>query len=93
MLVEEPTPSSCRVTERTEFDEGEERDWWWSRTVVLDDHLAFFARNLPKGESKIVYHMRAEQAGRATALPARAQNMYDPGRWASTAETRVGVAK
>ena len=93
VLVEEPTPSSCRVTERTELGEGEEKDWWWSQTVVLDDHLAFFARNLPKGESKIVYHMRAEQAGRAVALPARAANMYDPGRWASTAETRVRVEK
>lgn len=93
VLVEEPTPSSCRVTERTELGEYEEKTWWWSRTVILDDHLAFFARELPKGESKIVYHMRAEAAGRATALPARAENMYDPGRWASTAETRVEVAR
>jgi hypothetical protein len=93
VLVEEPTPSSCRVTERTELDQGEEKTWWWSRTVVLDDHLAFFARSLPKGESKIVYYMRAEAAGRASALPARAANMYDPGRWASTAETRVEVSK
>ncbi len=93
VLVEEPTPSSCRVTERTELGEYEEKGWWWSRTLILDDHLAFFARNLPKGESKIVYHMRAEAAGRATALPARAANMYDPGRWASTAETRVEIVK
>ncbi len=93
VLVEEPTPSSCRVSERTELEEGETKDWWWSRTVVLDDHLAFFARDLPKGESKIVYHMRAETAGRAVALPARAENMYDPGRWASTAETGVTVAR
>ena len=93
VLVEEPTPSSCRVTERTELEEGETKDWWWSRTVVLDDHLAFFARNLPQGESQIVYHMRAEGAGKAVALPARADNMYDPGRWASTAATRVGVSR
>ena len=93
VLVTEPTPSSCRVTERTDLEEGEEKDWWWSRTVVLDDHLAFFARNLPKGESKMVYHMRAEAAGVASALPARAENMYDPGRWASTAETKVEVSK
>ena len=82
-----------RGTERTELEEGETKDWWWSRTVVLDDHLAFFARDLPQGESKIVYHMRAEAAGRAVALPARAENMYDPGRWASTAETDVAVTK
>ena len=93
VLVEEPTPSSCRVAERTELEEGETKDWWWSRTVVMDDHLAFFARDVPRGESKIVYHMRAEAAGRAAALPARAENMYDPGRWASTAETDVTVAR
>ena len=93
VLVTEPTPSSCRVNERTELADGEEKGWWWSRTVVLDDRLAFFARNLPKGESRIVYHMRAEAAGLASALPARAENMYDPGRWASTAETRVEVSR
>jgi len=93
VLVEEPTPSSCRVTERTELDQYEAKTWWWSRTVVLDDHLAFFARSLPKGESKIVYHMRAEAAGKACALPARAANMYVPVRWASTAETRVEVSR
>lgn len=93
VMVEEPTPSSCRVNERTEIDPYEEKAWWWSRTVVRDDRLAFFARNLPKGESKITYNMRAEQAGLASALPGRVENMYDPGRWASSAETKVEVEK
>lgn len=96
VLVEEPTPSNCRITERDDLDEGggeEAKTWWWSRTVILDDHLAFFARNLPKGESKIVYNMRAEQAGEAHALPTTVRNMYDPGRWASDAEDLVGVTR
>lgn len=93
VMVEEPTPSSCRVTERTELETYEEKGWWWSRTVLMDDHVAFFARSLPKGESKITYHMRAEAAGKAIALPSRAGNMYDPGRWAATAEDRVEVTK
>lgn len=93
VLIEEPTPSSCRVTERTEISPEEEWSWWWSRTVMMDDHLAFFARHVPKGDSKISYNMRAEQAGEARALPTTVKNMYDPGRWASTAETTVEVAK
>ncbi|RYG43113.1 hypothetical protein EON79_17615, partial [bacterium] len=93
VMGEEPTPSSCRVNERTELNPYEEKTWWWSRTVVRDDRLAFFARDLPKGESKITYNMRAEQAGTASALPARIENMYDPGRWASTAETMIQVQK
>jgi len=93
VLVEEPTPSNCRVTERTELEEYEPKSWWWSRTLILDDHLAFFTRWLPKGESKITYNMRAEQAGQVRALPSTIDNMYDPGRWASTAETTVEVTK
>ena len=93
VLVEEPTPSDCRVTEREELADGEEWSWWWSRTVIMDDHLAFFARRIPKGESKITYNMRAEQVGTSSALPSTVRNMYDPGRWASSAETKIEVSK
>jgi hypothetical protein len=91
ILVDEPTPSACRVTERDDLADGEEWSWWWSRTVILDDHLAFFARHLPKGESKITYNMRAEQIGRVRALPTTVRNMYDPGRWASGSADVVEV--
>jgi uncharacterized protein YfaS (alpha-2-macroglobulin family) len=93
VLVEEPTPSDCRVTERDELADGEEWSWWWSRTVIMDDHLAFFARRIPKGESKITYNMRAEQVGTSSALPSTVRNMYDPGRWASSAEAKIEVIK
>jgi uncharacterized protein YfaS (alpha-2-macroglobulin family) len=91
ILVDEPTPSACRVTERDDLADGEEWSWWWSRTVILDDHLAFFARHLPKGESKITYNMRAEQIGRVRALPTTVRNTYDPGRWASGSADVVEV--
>lgn len=93
VMVEEPTPSSCRVTERTELEQYESKSWWWSRTVLMDDHAAFFARTLGKGVSKIAYTMRAEQAGEARALPSTVRNMYDPGRWASSAEATLEVTK
>jgi uncharacterized protein YfaS (alpha-2-macroglobulin family) len=93
VMVDEPTPSACRVTERAELGEDEEWSWWWSRTVILDDKLAFFARHLPKGESKITYNMRAEQVGKVRALPTSVRNMYDPGRWASGAEAKIQVTE
>ena len=91
VLIEEPTPASCRVTEREDLGEYEEWNWWWSRTVILDDHLAYFATSLPKGESKISYTMRAEQAGKVCALPTTVANMYDPVRYASSAEADLEV--
>jgi len=93
VMVDEPTPSACRVTERDDLAEGEEWSWWWSRTVIMDDHLAFFARHLPKGESKITYNMRAEQIGKVRALPTSVRNMYDPGRWASGAAAKIEVKR
>jgi hypothetical protein len=93
VMVDEPTPSACRVTERDDLADGEEWSWWWSRTVIMDDHLAFFARHLPKGDSKITYNMRAEQIGRVRALPTSVRNMYDPGRWASGAASQIEVGQ
>ena len=93
VMVDEPTPSACRVTERDDLADGEEWSWWWSRTVIMDDHLAFFARHLPKGNSKITYNMRAEQIGRVRALPTSVRNMYDPGRWASGAASQIEVGQ
>jgi uncharacterized protein YfaS (alpha-2-macroglobulin family) len=93
VMVEDPTPSHCRVTEREDIGEGEEWVWWWSRNVIRDDRIAIFARNLPKGESKVAYTMRAEGTGTASALPTWAGNMYDPSAYASTGETRLEIAR
>ncbi|AIE84482.1 MG2 domain-containing protein [Fimbriimonas ginsengisoli] len=93
VMIEEPTPSSCRVQERDAIGQYEEWGYWWSRTVIRDDRIAFFATWVPKGVSKISYTMRAEQAGRVRVLPTRAANMYDPATSASTAEATLEVAK
>jgi len=91
LLIEEPTPSNCRVMEREEIGEYEEWSYWWSRTVVRDDRVAFFARSMPAGTHKIQYQMRAEGPGVGSSLPAVLANMYDPGQRASSAETRLKV--
>ncbi|MBI1331901.1 MAG: hypothetical protein GC165_03380 [Armatimonadetes bacterium] len=93
VLIEEPTPSSCRIQEREELGAGEEWGWWWSRTVVLDDHLAYFARYLDKGTQKITYTLRAEQAGSTRALPTTVENMYDPSMSSSTGDQLIEVTK
>jgi uncharacterized protein YfaS (alpha-2-macroglobulin family) len=93
VMIEEPTPSSCRVQEREDISDSEEWSYWWSRTVIRDDRLAFFTTSLPKGVSKITYTMRAEQIGKVRTLPTTVGNMYDPAKSSSTSETVLEVTK
>ncbi len=93
VMIEEPTPSSCRVQEREQLGESEEWSNWWSRTVMRDDRLAFFATSIPAGDSKITYTMRAEQAGKVRSLPSSIANMYDPTVHASTGDAVLEVTK
>ncbi|HJP83930.1 MAG TPA: alpha-2-macroglobulin family protein [Fimbriimonadaceae bacterium] len=91
VMVEDPVPSNCRVTERDEPYEDEEWGWWWARTVIRDDRVSFFARTLPSGDSEFTYFMRAESDGKSNALPTRVGNMYDPEDYASTREIGLEV--
>ncbi len=91
VMLEDPVPSNCRVTERDEIFEDEQWGWWWARTVVLDDRVSFFARTLTKGENEFSYIMRAESAGKSNALPSRIGNMYDPDDYGSNAEAPLEV--
>ena len=93
MLIEDRTPSNVRITEREDPGLDDSWDYWWSRTVVLDDRAAFFSRRIPKGTSKITYMFRAEGSGTSQALPALVSNMYDPSRRASSAENLLTVQK
>jgi len=91
VLVEDPVPSNCRVTERDAPYEDEEWGWWWARTVILDDRVSFFARSLPSGDHEFNYIMRAEGDGKSNALPTRVGNMYDPEDIASAGEFGLRV--
>ena len=93
LMIEEPTPSSCRVQEREQLGEYEEWNFWWSRTVIKDDRLAYFVTDLPPGVHKVSYTMRAEQAGKIHCLPTSVANMYDPTKYSSTAENILEVVK
>jgi uncharacterized protein YfaS (alpha-2-macroglobulin family) len=93
MMVEDPIPSGCRITEREYLSEGEMWSYWWSQTVVRDDRAAFFIRYMPAGVQKLSYTMRAEQVGLGHALPPYVTNMYDPEQMASGGETLLKVSE
>lgn len=88
VLVEVPTPANMRVVEN---DSPEYWSWWYSDISILDDKVAFFMRYVPKGTSKIEYHLRAEAPGVAAALPATAYAMYNDARRGSSAAIQLEV--
>jgi uncharacterized protein YfaS (alpha-2-macroglobulin family) len=91
MMIEDPMPSNFRNMEG-DIDYSD-TGWWWSKTVVRDDRIAFFARWLPKGESTISYNMRAESPGLGGCLPTHIENMYDPGQRASDRSSDLRVVR
>ncbi len=91
IMVEDPTPSNCRVTDREEGDDGEEWSFWWDRFVIRDTKVAFFMRNLPEGTQTITYTIRAEGLGQSHVLPTSMSNMYDLAERSSSAESLLVV--
>jgi hypothetical protein len=91
VIIEDPIPSNCRVNERGEVDSYEDWSSWWAQTIVRDDRVAFFVTDLPAGEHKFSYVMRAENEGVGRALPTLIYNMYDPDLRASTASSSFTV--
>ncbi|MDR3691640.1 MAG: MG2 domain-containing protein [Fimbriimonas sp.] len=91
LLIEDPTPSNCRVTEREELDEGEEWTYWWDKIVVRDEKVCFFVRRLPEGKQTITYNMKAEGIGVSNALPTALSSMYDISLSAAGPETPMEV--
>ena len=91
IMVEDPTPSNCRVTDREQLDDGEQWAFWWDRLVIRDEKVAFFIRNLASGTQTISYTMRAEGLGTAHALPTTLSNMYDLSQHATGQESLLEV--
>lgn len=92
IMIEDPIPSGCRITEREYVDENEEWTNWWAQTIVRDDRAAFFVRYMRKGVQKLTYTVRAEQIGLGHALPTSVSNMYDPTQSASGGENLLQVS-
>ncbi len=78
VLIEDPFPMGCEVSERDDASEVTDWNYWWSSVDVRDDRIAFFARTLSKGEHVIEYNLRAQTPGTYSALPTLLQAMYAP---------------
>lgn len=95
LIVEDPLPSNCIVTDREVAEDSEEwyRYAWYDKLVIRDDKIAFFERYVMPGEHKFTYTLRAETPGKANVLPTIAYNMYDTEKFASSAENRLEVRR
>ena len=91
VLIEDPFPAGCEVSERGDAEEVTDWNYWWSSIDVRDDRIAFFARSLSSGQHVIEYNLRAQTPGTYRALPTLLQAMYAPEQKAETAETKVEI--
>ncbi|MCW3054330.1 MAG: Large extracellular alpha-helical protein, partial [Chthonomonadales bacterium] len=91
VLIEDPFPSGCEVNERGDASEVVDWGYWWQGVDVRDDHIAFFAKTISKGQHVIEYNLRAQTPGTYHVLPSLVQGMYTPETRAETAETRVEI--
>jgi uncharacterized protein YfaS (alpha-2-macroglobulin family) len=68
--------------------------WWYGYThkEARDDRMVFFVSSFYSGERTFSYLLRAETPGLFTALPARAELMYEPEVSGNSAETSVRIA-
>jgi len=88
VVVEDPLPAGCEVTERGELEPWE-WDRWWSDLTVRDEKVAIFARRLPAGVSTIEYYLRPQIPGDYHVMPTQVYAMYNPDLRGSGAEARV----
>jgi alpha-2-macroglobulin len=87
----EPVNARFATSEET-YREPPSSSWYWrpgwTHTELKDDRALAFADTMEKGELVLEYLARAATPGRFTALPATAEEMYEPdvnGRTASYA--------
>ncbi len=91
VIIRDAFPAGFETTERGSEDEVVEWGYWWDAIDIRDDHIAFFARSLPKGTHTIEYNVRAQTLGEFRWLPALVQPMYSPSVKAETSDARVSI--
>ena len=92
VLIEDPFPAGCTVTERGTPEEIMETwGYWWASIDVRDHKIAFFATRLEPGKHIIEYNLKAQTPGTYNLLPTFLQPMYDPRTRVETASTQVRV--
>lgn len=68
LIVEEPIPPGCEITE-TPAEFLNDWDHWWDYTDVPDGRIVFFISDLSRGRSEIDYHLQARIPGSYDVLP------------------------
>jgi uncharacterized protein YfaS (alpha-2-macroglobulin family) len=91
VLIEDPFPSGCEVTERGNASEVDTWSYWWASVDIRDHKVAFFARSMPKGRHVIEYHLRAQTPGNYRTLPTMLQGMYAPQTRSESASESVEI--
>jgi hypothetical protein len=91
VIIEDPFPSGCEVTERGTAEDETDWTFWYSSSDVRDDRIAFFARRMSAGEHTIEYNLRAQTPGAFHTLPTFVQPMYAPSVRGESAEARVEI--
>lgn len=75
---------------------GRDWPWWWwyryERKEIRDDKVSFFSTQLPAGEHRFQYTVRAVTPGTFSARPAEAYAMYRPEVWGRSESIQVQVA-
>jgi len=69
--------------------------WYWGYThsEARDDRMVYFLDYVPAGERVFTYLLRAETPGNFSALPARAELMYQPSIGGNSGETSVEIGE
>ncbi len=92
VLIEEPVPAGCEISEMEEAD-----PWmwhhWWGDVDVRDDQIAFYAPVLPRGESTVTYKLRAALPGRFHTMPTHVWAMYRPAEHGWGAEQIIEIGE
>ncbi|HEV2474758.1 MAG TPA: hypothetical protein VGS41_18925, partial [Chthonomonadales bacterium] len=91
VMIEDPFPAGCHVSDRGDADDTSDWQFWWSDSDVRDDRISFFATDLPKGEHVLEYNLHVQTPGSYHTLPAVLQGMYFPEAHAETGENRIEV--
>jgi uncharacterized protein YfaS (alpha-2-macroglobulin family) len=90
LIVDEPVPAGCRITE---LSGDQYADWsnWWDYTDVRDDRVVFYIQDLPRGRHEIDYHLQAQTPGRYDVMPTTITSMSDPSLYTQGEPGRIAI--
>jgi uncharacterized protein YfaS (alpha-2-macroglobulin family) len=94
LLVEDFFPSGMEVLKKPQDWYNRWCGWWYwgyTHSEARDDRMVYFLDYVPAGERTFTYLLRAETPGMFSALPARAELMYQPAISGNSSETPVEI--